>query len=175
MNLDTEHILILIEELEEFSNHVQNKCNQVEKLCLHTIYNYEHSDDQKLSDYRIMLEDNIFWQSRDQYLTIIEEFLTEKLDGREFSNEFCSLRSDNLRTKRVQEENLKTKTDFQFTSKSIGFSELIDYLFSAVEIFDSNLKDWESSIYGLSELGLKTYIQNEILPKIRTYCEETRN
>ena len=159
MNLDTEHILILIEELEEFSNHVQNKCNQVEKLCLHTIYNYEHSDDQKLSDYRIMLEDNIFWQSRDQYLTIIEEFLTE----------------NNLRTKRVQEENLKTKTDFQFTSKSIGFSELIDYLFSAVEIFDSNLKDWESSIYGLSELGLKTYIQNEILPKIRTYCEETRN
>lgn len=68
MNLNndsnTDQFLNLIQELEELSDQVQNSCSKVQNLYSHTIHNCYDSVDQKLFNYRIMLEDNNFWQSR---------------------------------------------------------------------------------------------------------------
>ena len=61
---NTEQFLNLIQELEELSDQVQNSCSQVQNFCSHTIHNYYDSVEQKLFNYRIMLEDNNFCQSR---------------------------------------------------------------------------------------------------------------
>lgn len=64
MNLNngsnTEQLLNLIQELEELSDQVQNSCSQIQNLCFQTIHNYYDSVDQKLFNYRIILEDNNF-------------------------------------------------------------------------------------------------------------------
>lgn len=95
-------------------------------------------------------------------------FLDGKMAGKEFANQFETLWCKDLEKREWQESHLKTKTDFQLTSKSIYFSKIIGDLSILIEICES-----QSSISEISENKLKNLIKEEILPKIRKYCEET--
>jgi hypothetical protein len=51
---------------------------------------------EELGRYWILLEDQIFWQSRKEYCQILNLFVRKKISLDEFFNQFYSLRSSNL-------------------------------------------------------------------------------
>ena len=83
------------------------------------------------------------------------------------------------------EKNLQHKIDFQLTSESINFSDLIEDLFNLVETFDPNLNDMELKELNFSENELKlesvplcinenelrSVIKTTILPKFLKYYD----
>ena len=176
MSLNYQKLFKLILELEELLESAGNISSKARNLLQERRINDSYTTRElalEKFEYTIMVEDKIFWESRENYLKQIEMFLAGTIDGKEFSNQFTILRYENLSTARSRRAKLKTERDFQFTSKSIGFSKVISDLHSNLELFDSSLKDSESSIYGLSENALKDVIQKDILPKVRKYCDET--
>jgi len=112
-----------------------------------------------LLKYRIVFEDYIMWQSKEEYYQIIESFLNTKIDGENFVDQILTLRNKNMIDAEVLEENLKSKTDFHLTSKSIGFASVIDNIYFVLDLFDSTQNDLESNPYSLSENGLRSEIK----------------
>ena len=99
----------------------------------------------------------------------INNFINNKIDGDTLCCQFLRLRRQNFVKMREVEANLTSKTDFHLTSKSIGFSNLIETLFYWIELFDSDVPDSESSCFGISEIFLKLIIQDEFLPQFSKY------
>ena len=177
MNLNDQKLLKLIQELEKLLESAGNLFSKArnffqERNDTSRSYNTSELYDELL-EYGIMIEDKIFWESRQDYLKQIEMFLAGIIDGEEFSNQFGALYYKNLDIADLKKITLKTETDFQFTSKSIGFIDVISSLFSAIELFDSSLEDSESNINQFSENTLKDFVEKDILPKVRKYCDET--
>ena len=189
MSLNDQEFLKLIQELKELLEHGEKLCRKVENLFqerkdasqtydshenfLRSLGYTNEKLSRKVSEYHMLFEDNSFWESRQDYLKQIEMFLAGTIDGEEFSNQIIILHLKYINTAKSRRLKLKTERDFLFTSKSIGFVEVISSLFSAIDLFDSSLEDSKSSMYGWSENTLKDFVQKDILPKVRKYCDET--
>lgn len=94
-----------------------------------------------------------------------------KINGENFCSQITTLRCQNMDEAEEGEANLKSKTDFHLTSESIEFSDVIESFNSLIDLFDSDLDDSESSSYGLSENGLRSAIQEIIIPKFSKYYD----
>jgi hypothetical protein len=140
--------------------------------------NYDKAKYKELSQYLIWLESYSFWKNRYKYLQLLEN--AHNIDVKELIDKFFTLRSSDLTASRMLQENLETEIDFQLNPECRGFTELINYIFSVMEIFDPtitfemNLKDPDLIGYGVSEEFLKLNIEENFLPKIRKYCNKSK-
>ena len=166
----------LLEILEKLSKSLTNKDDQELLTRAKTIANRQNISIQVLElqassfeNCGIMFEDHVRWESRKEYFESIKNFLNNKIDGDTFCSQIISLRNQNFVKMDEVEANLTSKTDFHLTSKSIGFSNLIETLFYWIELFDSDVPDSESSCFGISEIFLKLIIQDEFLPQFSKY------
>jgi len=116
-----------------------------------------------------MFEDQIFWESRRSYFKIINDFLTNQIDGNNFCTQIQNLRGENLEQAEEAVRDLEFKTDFKFTSKSIGFTDLVDDLNSFAELFKLELNNSESNESSFSENVIRSKIKEMILPKFLKY------
>ena len=66
--------------------------------------------------------------------------------------------------------NIDSQLEIYFIPKAMDFckSIMLD-LFTAVEIYSSEIPDTESSSYGFSPNRLKTFVKDQILPNIIEY------
>jgi hypothetical protein len=150
---------------------------------------YDKAKNDELISYLSLLEDQIFWKSRKEYIQILESFCINKTDLDDFFLKFCGLRGSNLRSARMWKEKLEEEAfavfpksneiDIQLNPKSYGFTEIISYLHFLVDICDPdvtlemNLKHPELFGYGMSEEFLRSRIEEYFLPKIKEYCKES--
>jgi hypothetical protein len=149
---------------------------------------YDKAKNNELISYLILLEDQIFWKSRKEYIQILESFCINKTNFDDFFGEFCWLRGSNLRPAIMWKEKLEEEAsvvfpksneiDIQLNPKSCGFTEIISYLHSLVDARDPdvtlemNLKQPELLWYGISEEYLRLRIEEYFLPKIKEYCKK---
>lgn len=124
---------------------------------------------QTLIQYRIMLENHIVWESRQEYFEMMNKFLTHKINGETFFHQLQILRNKNRKEREKCETSLEYKTDFNFTSKSIGISSLISSLHSILDRVDTSLPDAESSEFRLSDNAAREIIEDIILPRFAKY------
>ena len=122
-----------------------------------------------LQNFRIMLDDSVMWESRKKYFEIINQFLTNQIDGEDFCDQISALRSQNLIDAEDLEQNLNSKTDIYLSSKSINFCGVIDHLYCLGDLFEPGLPDSESSDFALSENEFRSKVQTIILPKFSNY------
>lgn len=150
---------------------------------------YDKAKNDELISYLILLEDQIFWKSRKEYIQILESFCINKTNLADFFRKFCRLRGSNLRSARMWKEKLEEEAfvvfpksneiDIQLNPKSCGFTKIISYLHSLVDVCDPdvtlemNLKQPELLWYGISEEYLRLRIEEYFLPKIKEYCKES--
>ena len=73
------------------------------------LWNSDKIKYKELAHYLILLSDDIFWQSKDQYLQIIENFTNRSIDGEEFVKQFGKLRRANLNASNMREANLEAE------------------------------------------------------------------
>ena len=170
--IDTsQKILDILTDLNNTFLEGQTLSSQIETLIRRqtVIMKINDKNYDSLLRYRIIFLDSFIWQYREKYFRMINQFLENQIDGQTFCNEIQSLYNQNTDQAREIETNLEYKMDFQLTSKSMNFSKLVENLIALIEFFDSRLDDSESSLFGLSENGLKSEIKKIIIPKILEY------
>lgn len=120
---------------------------------------YDKAKNDELISYLSLIEDQIFWESQKKYIEILDLFVSKKITLDQFFKQFCGLRSSNLRSARMWKEKLEEEAlvifpksneiNSQVNSKSCGFTNIISYLHSLVDIcdpdvtFEMNLKQQE--------------------------------
>ena len=150
---------------------------------------YDKVKNDELISYLIMVEDQIFWESRKEYIQILDLFVSKKITPDDFFTQFCRLRGSNLRSARMWKKKLEeesfvvfpksTEINIQVNPKSCGFTDIISYLHSLIDVCDPdvtleiNLKQPELLWYGLSEEYLILRIEKYFLPQLEKYCKKS--
>ena len=80
-----------------------------------------------------MLENHLDWETRDQYLALLEEFLKENISISDFCSEFLDRGSLNSDSVDFLESNLILLSP---NEKSWEFSELLEEIFNECQYFD---------------------------------------
>jgi hypothetical protein len=177
MNFDKTKFLKLLKE--------RKSLKQQGKL----LKDYDRAKNEELNQYFILLENQIFWGSREEYVQILNSFVRKNINLNEFFTQFYTLRGSNLRFARLQEENfenesceilnLSNKIDFQLNPESVGFERIISILHSWAELCDDSIplemqiKDPQSIFYGISEEFFRFIIEGYFLPELKKYCKKS--
>lgn len=144
-----------------------------------SLWDYDKVKNKKWVEYITMLHDDIYWKTRDQYLQIIEGFISKIITVDEFIKKFDDLRRSNMNVSEMWEKNLATERDLP-NPKSRGFTKIISNIDMRIEIFDPevtldiNLKYPELVCYGMSEEFFKLDLKNNYLPRISEYCKKSK-
>jgi len=152
-------------------------------------WDFDEAKNHELISYLILLEDQIFWESRKEYIHILDLFVNKKITLDEFFNQFCGLRGSNLKASRMWEKKLEeeafvvfpksNETDIQLNPESSGFTKIISSLHSLVDAcdpdvtYEMNLEKPELLFYGISEEFLRLIIEEDFLPQLEKYCKES--
>lgn len=167
MSKSSEPILKVISQIQQFLKDVQTIIEDRDSLNKEI---YEKGSE--LLKFHVVLEENIFWLLRREYLEIIESFLNKEFNGEIFFEKIIDLERRSDEKIKALKLDLRSQGNITFTSKAIDFTKIISLLNSLYDLFDSKLEDSKSSEYNLSENGVREVIQNQILADLRKYCEE---
>lgn len=131
--------------------------------------------DQKLRNYRILIECFVDWNSRHPYLNLLRQFLRKEIGGITFRLEFFVLRGQNRARVTeicdIIEEDKKPIPDFYYTSKSEDFSSLIGDLYFEIDLYDPDREDSDWDEFTYSESKLRSLIQEEYVPIFQKCCD----
>ena len=143
------------------------------------------SKSNELTGYITSLTDQSFWESRHEFIKLLNSVLSNKISIDEFMIQFCGLRSlklnsantliDQLEQEAFDDSMQLTPLDIQLNSKSYGLSDIISFLHNLIDLYDPdvtlemNLEEPEFFAYGISEEWLKLAIKTEFLPKLKSY------
>jgi hypothetical protein len=131
-----------------------------------SLNDFNKEKNSELTTYLILLGDQIFWESTNAYIKILELFVQNKIIFDQFAKQFYNLRASNFEFDEI---------DIEYNSKSYKFTELISHLQALVEICNpevnlkENLEAPDQIVYGLSEELLKLRIKNFFLPELKKY------
>ena len=150
---------------------------------------YDTAKNDELISYLSLIEDQIFWESRKQYIQILDLFVSKKIILDHFFEQFCGLQASNLRSSIMWEEKLEEEAlvvfpksnaiNIQVNPRSCGFTKIISYLHSLVDIcntditLEMNLKHPELIWYGISQEYLRLRIKKYFLPQLEKYCKKS--
>ena len=163
MSIFNKQILKILNEIEELSINEKKSFDEVKNGIQEQEIRNETTDEQeeRLIRYKNMFEDQIMWDSKKIYFEITNNFLNNQINLPTFVTQIQDLRYQNLDQAREAEENLKFKTDFNFTSKSIGFAKVIDNLDSFAYHLDNSKS--------INQDSLRAEIKDSILPEFSKY------
>jgi hypothetical protein len=120
-----------------------------------------------------LVEDQIFWENRKEYIQILDFFVSKKLA---LSN-FSSKRSNQKLEEEIFVRN-SNEIDINVNPKCFGFTKLIYFIYSLAEMSDDeislemNLEQPQSLDYVISEEYFRLKIEEYFLPKLKKYCEK---
>ena len=173
MKFDKDKCLKLLKERKSLQNEGKS------------LRDYDKAKHDELLSYLIMIDDQIFWESRKEYVQILDLLVSKKITLDQLFKQFCGLRGSNLRSARMWKEKLEeeafvvfpksTEINIQVNPKSCGFTKIISYLHTLVDICDPNvtlevnLKQPELLLYGISEEYLRLIIEEDFLPQLEKY------
>ena len=86
----------------------------------------------------ILISDFNDWQNREIYIELIENFLNDKIDVKEFEKKFLSLWKSNLDEDKSWERFVYIINNFKLNQFQ-GFSSLISKLFTDLEVLEPDL------------------------------------
>jgi hypothetical protein len=107
-------------------------------------------EERELSSYKIILENQIYYNQRDFYLSFIEEYLRENAAGTYgtglFIYEFFALDRESQGDCRaleaeILETGISRLENFSINSESTKFGELIEDIFGECEFYDKDISD----------------------------------
>lgn len=98
---------------------------------------------EKLENYNLLVDDSIFWASREAYLEMLQSFLLKKIDGETLTSKFFELRMKNIRTTdevcAMIEDQILPIPDLYYTFKASDFNSTINELFLDIDRYDPEI------------------------------------
>lgn len=84
-------------------------------------FNEDKSGWTELLKYQKIFSDLIYWENRKYYLQILNHFIFNDINCREFVIQFYGLGSDNMRALKIRETNLEGELNLKYNHKSSRF------------------------------------------------------
>jgi hypothetical protein len=130
---------------------------------------------EKLSNYNLIVEDSVFWASRQVYLKVVQSFLSRKIDGETLTSKFFQLRIQDMMTAdelcAIIEDQILPIPDLYYTFKAKDFSSAIGELYLEIDKYDPNIDDWDWNDFVYSESKLRSVIQEKFVPRLQKSCD----
>ena len=127
-----------------------------------------------MSRYITLLNDDIVWQSRKEYLQILKLFISRRISVEEFIQQYGQMRRLNFEALKRRQKNLEDKAlvilpkvseiGFQLNPQSSGFSKILSSIDNGIDLFG----------YGISEEFLILGLKDNFLPRISEYCKKSK-
>ena len=108
-----------------------------------SLYDEDRIEYRELLSYGIILENQIDYNRRHEYISLIERYVTHEIDSFSLRLEFFQIRREDIKILEDLEKNLERLSNVSIDSKSAEFSPLIGEITSACEYFDFDSEDDE--------------------------------
>lgn len=142
-------------------NKIYNKKRHFELLQKKSMDILSEANASELRKYSSMLDSHLTWETRDQYLELIEKFLEKKIPISEFCSEFCDRGQLNSDAVTFLTSNLILLSPDE---KSWEFGELLEEVFLECEFFDGEEdltgEEFRNAIEG-SFVKIQNYLTEE--------------
>ena len=130
---------------------------------------------EKVKSYNLMIENSVFWASRQVYLELLQSFLLERIDGEILTSKFFELRIKDIMNAAelcaIIEDQISPIPDLYYTFKAKDFSSVIDDLYFEIDRYSPYIEnsDWNEFVY--SESKLRSVIQEKFVPILQKCCD----
>jgi hypothetical protein len=136
--------LKLLKRFLDFKNQGKN---------IYDLYREKRDEYMELQEYRCALYHHIFWKSKEQFVLLMENLVTDSIDMEEFETAFSQLWWKTMEEDEALQMDLKRVENLQLDPKSDGFGSFITAVFRQFEV----LEDEECT-----EQEVKDYVQNTL-------------
>ena len=117
------------------------------------LYRENRNEYMELKEYKCALYHHIFWKSKEQFVLLMENLVTDSIDMEEFETAFSQLWWKTMEQDEALQMDLKRVENLQLDPKSDGFGSFITAVFRQFEV----LEDEECT-----EQEVKYYVQNTL-------------
>ncbi len=130
---------------------------------------------EKLKNYKLIVEEAVFWASRQAYLEVLQSFLSKKIDAETLTSKFFELRiEDMIRTDElcaIIEDQILPIPDLYYTFKAKDFDSTIGALYLEIDRYDPHIDGWDNNNIVYSESQLRSVIQEKFVPRLQQSCD----
>ena len=110
--------------------------------------------------YRILLNDHFYYQEKDQYVSLLKDFIDRKIDGIEFETKFLKMFNEDGDRHELFQTDFEKLKNFEPDPKSKGFSALLTTIFEDCDRFDPDpQEDYEISEAELRDSVRKIFLE----------------
>ena len=130
---------------------------------------------EKLKNYNLIVEESVFWASRQAYLEVVQGFLSKKIDRETLTSKLFQLRNQDMMSSNelcaIIEDQILPIPDFYYTFKAKDFSSAIDDLYLEIDRYDPDINDWDWDDIVYSDSKLRLVIQEKFVPILQQFCD----
>ena len=134
-----------------------------------SLYKEDGVEYSELLSYGVILENQIFYNRRHDYISLIEEYLTNEIDSFFLRLQFFQLQREDRKITEDLEKNFERLSNVLIDSKSDEFSLLITDIFYACEFLKSDSEPEEA--YGITELQFRAFLEKTFL-QMKKYSDK---
>ena len=126
-----------------------------------SLYKENRVEYRELISYGGIVYNQIIYNRRHDYISLIEEFVTNEIDSFVLRLQFFQTQREDRKIKKDLEKNFQQLSNLLIDSKSSEFSLLIKDIFEACEALKSDSEPEEA--YGITELQFRAFLEKIFL------------
>lgn len=134
-----------------------------------SLYKENKIEYRELLSYGVILYNQIIYNRRHDYISLIEKYVTNEIDSLLLRLQFFQIQREDKKIKKNLEKNLERLSNVLIDSKSDKFSLLIVDIFDACEALKSDSEPEKA--YGITELRFRAFLEKTFL-QMKKYSDE---
>ena len=133
-----------------------------------SLYQEDRIEYRKLLSYGVILYNQIIYNRRHDYISLIEKYVTNEIDSLLVRLQFFQMQREDKKIKDDLEKNFERLSNVLIDSKSSKFSLLIENIFEACEALKCESEPEED--YGITELQFRAFLEKTFL-RMKKYSD----
>ena len=134
-----------------------------------SLYKEDRIEYRELLSYGVILYNQIIYNQRHDYISLIEKYVTNEIDSLLLKLQFFQIQREDKKIKKDLENNIERLSNVLIDSKSDEFSLLIADIFDACEALKSDSEPEEA--YGITELQFRAFLEKTFL-QMKKYSDK---
>ena len=134
-----------------------------------SLYHENRVEYLELISYGKIVDDQILYNRRDDYISLIEKYVTNEIDSLVLRLQFFQTQREDRKITEDLEKNFQQLSNLLIDSKSSEFSLLIEDIFGACEALKCDSEPEEA--YGINELEFRAFLE-KIFLQMKNYSDK---
>ena len=134
-----------------------------------SLYKEDRIEYRELLSYGVILHNQIIYNQRHDYISLIEKYVTNEIDSLLLKLQFFQIQREDKKIKKDLENNIERLSNVLIDSKSDEFSLLIADIFDACEALKSDSEPEKA--YKITELQFRAFLEKTFL-QMKKYSDK---